>query len=113
MRTLIIFFGIFAFIGTGALVFSLIFGYQSLEKINTWEEAPATLTGFDWGDSPIIEFQYHGQKKRFNSSFTSSDMVVGQSLQIHYPPGNPGEAEIKNFFNLWFLPLFFSVFTLS
>ncbi|HRI80749.1 MAG TPA: DUF3592 domain-containing protein [Cyclobacteriaceae bacterium] len=113
MRSLFFFFGIFAFVGTIMLVLTLWFGYLSLKKVSSWESAPATLTGFAGGGNPTIEFSYHGQKRQFNSSFTSSDMEIGEKMEVHFPAGNPNEAEIKNFFNLWFLPLFFSIFALT
>ena len=113
MRSLLIFFGIFAFVGTVTLLLSLFFGYQSVVKVSSWEEAPASYTGLDWGGNSTIEFSYQGQLVRFYSSFTSSDMEVGQTMQVHFPPGKPNEAEIKNFFELWFLPLFFQFLPLS
>ena len=113
MRSLFFFFGIFAFVGTIALVLTLWFGYRSVVKASSWESAPATLTGFVGGGNPVIEFSYQDQKRNFTSSFTSTDMVVGETMEVHFPQGKPEEAEIKNFFNLWFLPLFFSIFALT
>ncbi len=114
MRSLMIFFGIFASIGAICLLVALFFTYKTVTKISSWQEAPATLVGFDRNsNNPTVEFSYNNQKIQFHSTFSSSDMETGQTLQVHFPPGEPEGAEIKNFFMLWFLPLFLGIFALT
>ena len=113
MRSLFFFFGIFAFIGSIMLILTLFFGYLSVKKVSSWESAPATITEFAGGGNPLIEFSYQGQQRHFDSSYSSEDMEVGDTVEVYFPPGQPDDAEIKSFFSLWFLPLFFSIFALT
>lgn len=111
MRPLLIFYSVFAAIGGICLLILLITAYTSFVQSLTWEEAPGTIS--DFSDRPVVTFDYYGQPQEFRSSFSSSDMYVGDAVTVHYPPGKPEEAEIKSFFSQWFVPLFLSVFVLS
>jgi hypothetical protein len=111
MRSLMIFYGIFATIGSIAacvMVFTL---YSSLKKNATWTESTGTITRLS--DNPIITFDYYGAPKEFRSSFSSSNMKTGDEVTVYFPAEHPEDAEIKSFFTLWFIPLFSSVFALS
>lgn len=37
-------------------------------------------------------------------------MVSGQDVKVHFPPGEPDQAEIKSFFTSWFVPIFLGLF---
>lgn len=111
MKSLTVFYGIFAFIGGVCLLICLYTGYRATLKALTWEEAPATIS--DLSGSTIIDFEYYGQPLQFHSSYSSSDMQVGDAITVHYPPNKPEDAEIKDFFTQWFAPLFLSVFVLT
>jgi hypothetical protein len=111
MRPLLIFYGVFAAVGGICLIIGLIFSYNTMTRNLTWEEAPGTISSFS--DYPIVTFDYYGQPMEFYSSFSSSDMQVGDAVTVHYPPDKPEEAEIKSFFTQWFVPLFLSVFVVT
>lgn len=109
MRSLSIFFGIFAGVGTICFILSGYFAFSTYQKLSSWEETPAKISSFR-GDYPVVTFSYQGRETEFKASFTSSDMEAGQEITVHFPPGEPDKAEIKSFFSLWFLPLFLSIF---
>lgn len=110
MRSLSIFFGIFAGIGAICFVLSGYFAYTSLQK-SSWEEARGTISRFR-GDYPVISFSYNGKLTEFRANYTSSGMAASQEVVVFFPPGQPAQAQIKSFFTLWFLPLFLSIFWL-
>lgn len=83
-----------------------------MQKNNNWNEASGLITSFGGSGNPIITFDYYGTKTEFYSSYSSSDMRIGDEVVVYFPPDHPEEAEIKGFFNQWFLPLFFSLFAL-
>jgi hypothetical protein len=108
VRSLLFFYGIFAAIGGLAGCAMLVTLYSTMQKINSWEESTGIISGFS--DNPIIQFDYYGEPHEFTSSYSSSDMQGGDAVTVHFPTGQPEEAEIKDFFTLWFFPLFTSVF---
>jgi hypothetical protein len=110
MRSLLFFYGIFATIGSLAAGVMLVTLYVTMQKISAWEESTGVIT--DFSGNPIIQFDYYGESYEFTSSFSSSDMQQGDEVTVHLPPGKPENAEVKNFFTLWFFPLFSSVFAL-
>lgn len=111
MRSLLIFFGIFAFIGTLCLFLGVYFLFNTMEKNSSWIEANGSISGFD-GETPVVAFTYNGNEVTFRSSFSSSDMRSGDDVVVYFPPDNPQEAEIKSFFSQWFLPIFLFAFGL-
>jgi hypothetical protein len=110
MRSLLIFFGVFAAIGSICFIVTVVTFYSTIKRSGSWVEAKGTISGFT--DSPIVTFDYYGQEQQFRSAFSSSDMRVGDEVTVHFPPDQPQEAEIKSFFTQWFLPMFFSIFAL-
>lgn len=114
MRSTLFFFGVFAFIGLITLALACLFAYMSIRDMARYETAPAELVGFsDNSNDPIVRFSYQGRSHEFYSNFKSSDMSIGDQLTVHFPPGSPDKAEIKDFFTLWFLPGFFGLFALA
>ena len=110
MRPLLIFYGVFAGVGSICFLIMCFTLYSTVQKNSSWVEAKGEITGFS--DSPVVTFDYYGQPVQFRSSFSSSDMQVGDEVTVYFPPDKPEEAEIKSFFTQWFVPLFLSVFVL-
>lgn len=108
MRSLLFFYGIFATIGGLAGCAMLVTTYLTMQKLSAWEESTGIISGFS--GNPVIQFDYYGEQREFTSSFSSSDMQQGDAVTVHFPVDKPEEVEIKNFFTLWFFPLFTSVF---
>ena len=111
MRSLLIFYGIFATIGSICFLISAFTFYSTIEKRSSWVSDKGSISGFH-GSSPIIKFSYYGEEREFESSYSSSGMQTGDEIEIFYPPGHPEEAEVKSFFTEWFIPLFLLLFAL-
>jgi len=112
MKSMVVFFGVFAAVGSICLLICLYTLNSSIQKNNSWVEAKGAITGFAGSGYPTITFDYYGQPMEFHSSYTSSDMREGDEVVVYFPPDHPEEAEIKGFFNQWFIPLFLSLFAL-
>ncbi len=112
MRNPIYFFAVFAVIGLPCLLLAFYFTFNTFQDNRSWELASGTITGFDGRGYPDITFTHDGKEFQFHSNFQDSNMQEGQSVQVTFPAGNPRNAQIKSFFNDWFLPLFLGVFGL-
>lgn len=110
MRSLAFFYGIFAFVGLLCFLPWVYFTYESVQRISKWEERPGSIIAFDQSHYPTVLFNYRGKKIEVHSSYSSSDMTIGEPVTVHFPEGKPEEAGIKSFFTLWFLPLFLGIF---
>lgn len=52
-------------------------------------------------------FEADGNEQRVRSRYSSSDMTEGEEVMVHFPAGQPEEAEIKGFSAQYLLPLIF------
>lgn len=112
MRNPVYFFGIFAVIGLPCLVLAVYFGFTTLSQSGSWDNAQGTITGFDQSNYPYVSFEYKGEPHKIRSSYTSTDMNMGDAVTVRFPPNEPNQAQIDSFFSNWFLPLFLSIFGL-
>ena len=102
MRNPIYFFGIFALIGLPCLVLALYFTYSAVRDNASYEQAEGTITDFNGSGYPDISFTHQGQTYTFHSNYQSSDMQTGDVVTVAFPPGNPGDASIKDFSRIGF-----------
>lgn len=112
MKNPIFFYGIFALIGLPCFILALYFTYSTVRDSATYEQAQGTITDFNGSSYPNVSFTYQGQTYSFHSNYQSSDMQAGDEVTVSFPPGNPNDASIKDFFTDWFLPLFLGLFGL-
>ena len=110
MRPILIFFGVFAAIGTIAGLISFVLLYSSLEKVMSWEESKGKVSMFN--GIPSITFDYFGQLRQLELNTVDVSVEEGEELAVIFPPDHPEQAEVKNFVNLWLPPLFPAFFAL-
>ncbi|NJN42814.1 MAG: DUF3592 domain-containing protein [Flammeovirgaceae bacterium] len=87
-----------------------------MQKSFTYEETEGIITGFHThaknseNSFPNVTFLYKGDSVFSKIDYYSSDMEIGQTVVVVFPPGEPENAEMKS--SLWFVPLFFLFFSL-
>ena len=95
-------------------------GYRTLRRLATSVRGHAKVTklikvsdGFKPLFRPVFAFKDEsGKKHKVTSSIASyaAPFVVGESIEILYPPGKPALAEYRSHFALWGLTVFFVAF---
>jgi hypothetical protein len=113
MRSQVIFFGVFDAIGIPCFLLAAFFTFTSVQKMITWETAAGMINGYDDTNYPLINFNHEGKAYSFGSNYKGDDIHDGDAVNVIFPPGEPGQAEIDSFFNTWFLPLFLSIFGIT
>jgi hypothetical protein len=106
MRDQKVFFGVFAGIGLLLFLVALIVSYFTYQKVRDWKEAEAIITQTGSGNT-YFSFSHNGEPMEVHSNYSSGALVKGESITVHYPEGEPANAEIKSFVSLWILPLIF------
>lgn len=110
MKPILIFYGVFAAIGTIAGLISFVLLYSSLEKVMSWEESKGKVSMLN--GVPAITFDYYGQSRQLELNTDDISVEDGDELTVIFPPDHPDQAEVKNFINLWLPPLFPAFFAL-
>ena len=70
------------------------------------------LTHYGKGFRPVVEFTpASGQAVRFTSVVASNPPAfrVGERVGVYFDVANPGDAFIDTFWQLWFLPMIFTL----
>lgn len=101
-------------------LFAAISGYRTLRHLATSVRGHAKVTklvkvsdGFKPLFRPVFAFKDESGKKHTVSSSIASypaPFVVGETIEILYPPGKPSLAEYRSHFSLWGLTVFFVAF---
>lgn len=115
MKALRIFQAVFLLVGTGALGIALVLALHTHRFIARAAQADGEvieLVGRHSSDSdtyaPVVRYTpANGEPVEFTSSSSSNPpaFAVGEHVRVLYLPGEPGEARIDAFFNLWGAPL--------
>ena len=112
MNPLRFLFGIFSFVGLVSLIIWFPATFRAADKMMNWEKANATIVSVDPSGYPTISFRYNGTPYQFDSYNRGDNMQPGRELIIHFPPNEPKKAEIKSFFDDWFMSIFVGIFAL-
>lgn len=74
-------------------------------------KAVASITALEGNDNnvyPVFNFSDNqGRRHTVRASFSFGDDIVGDTLNILYPPNAPLKARIDTWFSLYFFPLLF------
>ena len=112
MNPLRIFFAVFGLVGLISLVAFVAVSFFSLRKEMQWEQSSGQIVSLDQSGYPTISFDYNGRTYQFHENVRGTGVTVGKAVVVHFPAGQPDQAEEKSFFSLWFAPLLTGLFAL-
>lgn len=95
------------FLGVGLLTGSFFFARSTRRLLATAEHTSGTVVGFERRTSkrgrseyPIIEFAAGGETHRFTTTGAGS-YARGEKVDVLYDAGDPANARVNAFFELW------------
>ena len=104
---------IFSLIGLGLLAPALWSGYRSWAFLQVAKSAPGTVIALEYSDDtddsgarPVVRYELRGEPYQITGSVASTPpaYVVGDQVQVLYPPGEPRAGRLYSWLDLWFLP---------
>jgi uncharacterized protein DUF3592 len=63
-----------------------------------------TVVGHDRKGRPIVEYQWGGQPRRFETRVPSDHLAVGTKVGVYVPTDGPSAARLDNLVSLLFTP---------
>jgi hypothetical protein len=104
---------IFCLVGLCLLAPAAWTAYQSWAFLRAAQSAPGSVIALDWQEDsdtslvrPVVRYEIRGDPHQINGATWASSpaYVVGQQVQVLYPPDQPSAARLYTWFDFWFLP---------